>query len=763
MMVQDWLDKFAERIADNVIVSPQAAAVVAFARRHAAHVASFVEARRQNGLEIVILDIRTGAPQHPVYPIRRTERVGILFTEEEAQPFVTMLRDDFPDTEHQQLVPEGWPLAICLDDRPWAEARLTWTPAELIQRIVSWFWRAARGELHDARQPVDPIFMGSQLSFIVARSILTAGGIQNLIAEHDAEFPNILRVSRAAEAGTIMRGMEPLCIAGYAIEPTRMKRLKYAPTNFGSLADMLSQRGIDLFDDLRRQLDGWIAEGECAAWRLNARFAVIVEMPIVSPRGEQQDGVDLRAFLTARSAGDIAVALGIAQKADPQLSKVGYVKTIGHAAIDSTAAAAIETQTAEVHLEFERDLATRLSGRTIPDDRKAVLAGAGAMGSHLADSLAREGRFRWTVIDDDRLFPHNLARHIAHKERVTKPKARILADYLNATLSDPGQIAEAIPANVLATGEDGTAVEKALVDADLIIDVTASVFAERALSDHPARARRVSAFFNPSGEAAVLLAEPAGRALTLRDLEAQYYGQILRSERLTQHLGKPAETVAYTGACRAITNRIPQSRAAILSGLAAAGLSKAVDSDDGAIAIWSLAQNGEVACDAAVPEPVWRYTALHWTITVDTGLVERVRAMRDARLPAETGGVLFGLVDIPARSIHLVDAAPAPPDSIEEPEGFVRGVEGVDENMESVRRRTAGQVRYVGEWHSHPPRLSARPSAIDALQIDWLAALMGMDSIPALMVIAADNELAVIFANERAAPQAQEEAARPAA
>lgn len=111
------MNRFAERIADDAFVSPQAAAVVAFARRHAANVATFVEARRQTGLEIVILDVRTGAPQHPVYLIRRTERVGILFSEDEAQPFVTLLRDDFPDTEHQQLVPEGWPLAICLDDR----------------------------------------------------------------------------------------------------------------------------------------------------------------------------------------------------------------------------------------------------------------------------------------------------------------------------------------------------------------------------------------------------------------------------------------------------------------------------------------------------------------------------------------------------------------------------------------------------------------------------------------------------------------------
>ena len=72
--------------------------------------------------------------------------------------------------------------------------------------------------------------------------------------------------------------------------------------------------------------------------------------------------------------------------------------------------------------------------------------------------------------------------------------------------------------------------------------------------------------------------------------------------------------------------------------------------------------------------------------------------------------------------------------------------------MLDVRQRTAGQVRYVGEWHSHPPHMSSRPSVVDALQLDWIAALMGMDSMPALMVIAADRELAVIFASEPATP-----------
>ena len=754
MTVEAFLASFDTQVCETALRNPQAATLVKFVNRYAETVATFVEAWKRGEQELVVLDFRTGKPQAPVYPILRTERVGILFAGEGATPLVLLLRDNFPDTEHQLLVPESYPAIICIDDRPWGEALLTWTPAELIERILAWFRRAALGELHDARQPLDSVFLGSPLSFIIARSLLTTNTSEDLVAQHDPAHPTILRIKRMAEIDTITNDLEPICFAAYRVQPERMQRLKNTPVTLGQMAGMLNDRGINLYADLTARFSKWLDEGEAAAWRVNARFAVIVEMPIVSPHGEQQVGLDVRAFLSKQPAGDIAVALGVALKTEDndQSSKVGYVKIIGQHAIDPQAFDVISVQTLEVHLEFERDLATRLAGRSTPDTRKVVLVGAGAIGSHLADCLVREGRFHWTIIDDDRLLPHNLARHVACNDQVSRHKAEILANYLNSTLADEFAVAQPLVANILECGKQ----DVALAEADLIIDATASVLAARFLSDHKARARRISTFFNPSGEAVVLLAEPAGRALTLRDLEAQYLGLVLRTGRLTDHLGNLAETVAYTGACRAITNRITQSRVSILAGLAAAGVGNTADRTEAVIAIWTLTSNGDVTLDSVPTELMSHYRANGWKITMDAGLVARIHAMRESRLPSETGGMLFGLVDIPEKSIHLVDASEAPPDSKECPDGFVRGMQGVEELMEEVHRKTAGQVRYVGEWHSHPPQASARPSSVDDSQIDWLAALMGMDSMPALMLIAADKQIAVIFAHEHARPMTSE-------
>src|SRR5208283_2090454 len=222
-------------------------------------------------------------------------------------------------------------------------------------------------------------------------------------------------------------------------------------------------------------------------------------------------------------------------------------------------------------------------------------------------------RFSWTVIDGDRLLPHNLARHVARGDRMRQLKANILADHINSLFGDLTR-STPISASLFADGEQGAAIDTSLREADLIIDASASVVVPRYLSDHAAQGRRASVFFNPA---------------------------------------------AYAAAA--------------------------------AIIIWTIAPNGEVTVDTTAPEPVMRFQVDAWQIAIDAGLVERIRKMRAGRVPCETGGILLGLVDIPAQRIHLVDASPAPPDSVEQPGSFVRGVVGVPELIDSVRRRTADQ------------------------------------------------------------------------
>ncbi|OAZ91390.1 ThiF family adenylyltransferase [Halomonas sp. G11] len=750
MDIDTWLKESGESVAATCLTYPAAQALVSYVDRYAGHLATVVEGRRGAGHELVVLDFQTGRPQKSVHPIKRVERIGVCFTHDAGMPLVFMLRADFPDTEHQQLTPEGIPRAICIDDRPWAEARLAWTTAELAERILSWFRRAGRGELHNAHQPLDPLLFGSPLSFIISRDALHHAAELDLVALHEADQGQILRVRPAKPGERPNEHVEPICLIAYSIPPENMRRLQFAPETLGSLADMLEHRGIDLFKDLRTRLSEWILQAEEIPWRVLSRFAVIVEMPVIAPDGSPQNGIDLRAFVTNQSVGDIAVALGIALKAErsDEVSKVGYTSAVVPGPEETDTLRAITAQSAEIHYEFDRRLATQLSGRHNTDERKAVMVGAGAIGSHVAECLGREGRFSWTVIDDDRLLPHNIARHTGRDCDVTKSKAELVAAQLESTIHhESGQVARGLAADVMTAGDCREEIDRTLGNADIIIDATASVLAARYLSDHSTSARRASAFFNPSGESAVLLAEQEGRTVTLRDLEAQYLGLVARDDRLAGHLAAGDGTYAYTGACRAITNLIPESRVMALSGLVSGGLGRAADQGEGAIRIWSMSESGAVAFIESEPEPVKRFKAGDWTIAIDHGLIERIQVMRGGHLPSETGGVLSGVVDIPAQCIHLVNAAPAPPDSKGSATGFVRGTSGVQEHLERISKRTRGQVRYIGEWHSHPPGSGSAPSPTDLVQMDWLATVFDMDTLPALMLIAGEHDISIILAN----------------
>ncbi|MGP0089727.1 MAG: ThiF family adenylyltransferase [Xanthobacteraceae bacterium] len=748
MTLHPWSAGWGEEIGIEDLASPTAVAFVEYVDRFAKHLVMWKGARRRNdGLELVCFDLATDVPQAPHVPIEKQEPVGIIFRLEGSVPSVLALREDFPDTEHQQWVPEDVPCALCIDDRPWVEARATWTAAELLERITLWFHRAARGELHGAHQPLDPFFGVSQYNFVFPRSVLEDATSAELAFFSSAADPtNFVAVPLDRWGQSNPNNALRFTTVAYRVAAEKMTRLRKAPPTLLSLVRELAKRDVDLVTDLRSRMNGWYGAKQSDAARLASLVAIIIEFPIMTPAGEPTGVADTRAFIPARTLGELGVAIGSFFVAPPsQGSQSGYAPNISPPAVDEAGLKAIALEMATVHIEFDQARAAELAGLPESDKRKVVLVGAGAIGSQTSMILAREGRFQWTVVDNDRLLPHNLARHSSHFGHLGQPKAPVLAaqiNYLRPPSTHPAS--KSIVCDVLSPGEHQSELDEALGSADIIIDATASVAAARFLSDGAAAARRASTFFNPAGEAVVTLVEPADRSLTLRDLEAQYYRAVLRRADLEKHLSATGERFAYTGACRALTNRIPQSKAALLSSLAAAALAQMLNTPEGAAGIWTIGADGAVA--AARPEvaPITRTQLRDWSVTIDEGLKEEILAIRAKSLPAETGGVLLGVVDAAARSIHIVDALTAPPDSIEEEQGFERGVSGLEHAIRAAMVRTMDQVRYVGEWHSHPRRISTSPSVIDLTQIVWLASVLAMENRPAVMLIAGDSGINIL-------------------
>ncbi|AGT07395.1 hypothetical protein JCM7686_0284 [Paracoccus aminophilus JCM 7686] len=657
------------------------------------------------------------------------------------QPAVLALRPDFPETMHQNWTPDGMPRALCVDDRPWAEAQLTFTPAEFMRRVQLWLAKAARGELHDTAQPLEPLFFHNPAKIILpTAALIQANNPAELVGHMRSEHATII-VTEIVKHGDNKN--EPMfAVIPLRAAPQGMRRLQHAPQALDALAQQLHACGIDLVTELRKRVIEWAGVDSAAVRRLQARIALVIAFPVASHDGRHVD--DLRAFITHDTAGDLGIALGALARNESNVgSGSGYVRMVGAATDTIIPNLAIEP--ADVHLDFDRAAGATISGQTQPDTRRCVLIGAGSLGSQVAINLAREGRFQWTIIDDDHLMPHNLARHALYPIDVGRPKVDGLAHRIHALIDDPVTVLEADflhPPIELAAN-----LEEAIANADVIIDASASVAVSRRLADLPhTGARRLSVFFNPAGTAVILLAEGHDCGLTLHDLEAQYHSLIQANPELAHHL-QAESGVRYSGSCRAATNRIPASRAAQMSAIASQAIVDALSGDDAAVRVWTLANDHSVSLTEAPALPIQKIMFGSWTVTYDEGFAGQVAALRTECLPHETGGVLLGITDTGRRSIHIVSALPAPRDSSGSVTAFERGVSGLAAAVKEATERSLHQIRYVGEWHSHPRGSSTRPSSTDIQQLCWLTDELESEGVPALMAIAGDcGQLSVMLA-----------------
>ena len=577
------------------------------------------------------------------------------------------------------------PCSLCIDDRPWREARLSATGFDILRRIQVWLSKTARGELHDVAQPPEPLFFRSTLKLILPSSLLVG-------AEEPIELVGFIRddndaliLTREAQDSAVA---PVLLVLGFHARPQGITRLRHAPRTLEALAAELKSCGIELYKELKHRLKTWAGLDESDVRRLTTRLAIVVTFPVEGAR--QRKANEIRAFISSETAGDIGVALGVLHANE---SEVGdhraYMVAIP---AGPRADKDLLVEPAEVHFQLSRDLAALVSGRAGPDLRRATLVGAGSLGSQFSLNLAREGAFVWTVVDCDELLPHNLVRHALFAEDVGARKASALAFRLGSLVSEP---VVAIECDVLRpTGDACTKLDAAFRDSRVIFDASASVAVSRHLCDLSGTdARRVCVFFTPSGNSVVLLVEDIERSITLRDLEAQYFRLVLSEPHLAGHLEIEEGGVRISGSCRALTNRISASNSALLSALAARGAVHDLGLDSAAISIWTLKGEGEVQRVRRSGCPVSRVATGEWSIVYDEGLVQEVSELRARRLPRETGGVLLGIADMAARSVHMVHALSEPEDSRGSETEFERGIVDLSGEVSRAGSATMYQVR----------------------------------------------------------------------
>jgi integrative and conjugative element protein (TIGR02256 family) len=742
-MQQSFFEAPGEIVSSSQLQLPKAKGLALALETGSVEYAHLVECRKTSkNEEVVLFDVDVEVPQHKVHQIHPRERIAVTFgVTDRVMPKTEALRRDFPQVPHLNLHRQEFPRDLCLYAERYEEIRRRWTAARFVKRVREWLASTAKGELHQPDQPLEPVLL-DYIGHIVIPSDLRSPNqtperlyvIEPRFAVADEDKPFLL-----AQREIPSENARPFVVSVHRCSPHMHGIINRYPDSLKQLADLVMPTGLSLLEELRERLKKWHYESPSIQ---ASKLLIVILFPRTRNDGGSTERIDAWTFWPLeKNIAIIGSKLGIWQVQDgrlglliqPDLSKRGG-----------------DIELAVLNTSYEPTVAmtAALNGQRDRQDLRLAAVGLGALGSQVVINLARSGFGSWTLIDDDILMPHNLARHALYRPFVGSPKADGVALVANSIIANSG-LFSALKADVLNPGKQEESLAESLQKADVILDMSASIPVARKLAcDMKVAARRISLFLAPSGDDLVLLAEDGERVATLDAIEMQYYRAVHSDGRFLKHLKTRDSQQRYGQSCRDITSILPQNLVALHAAVGAAALQEIIDQNKASIAIWRCDPVRNVLRIDVAPRPVKRQTIGDWTVITDEGLLEKLHALRKSRLPKETGGVLLGSFDTERHLIYIADSLLSPPDSKEERTQYVRGCRGLQEAVAQADQCTLGMLEYIGEWHSHPQRANTIPSKYDLQLFAWLTELMGRDGFPAVMMIIGDASRHSCFVGE---------------
>jgi hypothetical protein len=698
---------------------------------------SFLECKRKSDTkeEILIFEIEVELDQSRFYDIRNKERIAVVFDpKDKRKPDVLALRQDFPQTPHQNLTLQEYPRSLCLFDEEYEDMKLYWTPTFLLNQVRNWLIKTAKGNLHEEDQPLEPFLIDSPFFLVIPEDMISDGFIkvpQLSLLHHKSRTFIIVSDKRNSEKITHLAVKISTPLVEHGI-------INFIPETLEQLHNLLySKTGMGLLNFLRNQLKKWQIEKPIDHF-LDCHLVILLNLPKKRYKDSTCETIEKKAFLLPHKITEIGKDIGIWGQ---------YEGHVGISLADDITKTGTEIKICPLNILYHlsRDSASMMSGASQRENKKIVAVGVGALGSQISLNLTRSGFGEWTLIDKDFLLPHNLSKH-ALTNFIGYPKSDSLAYILNNIINgDP--IAKSIVADVINPGEKNDELMKVFEESDIILDMSVSISVERHIArDIKSKARRISIFLNPSGTDSVLLVEDMHRATTLDFLEMQYYRYLINDERLENHLQSNVKRYRYSSSCRDVSNLICQDLVALHAANCCRSLRKIVNEEKGNIIIFQTnSDNFIVNYHYFEPEIMIEQQLGEWLICTDNCFINKISNARVERLPNETGGVLIGAFDMSRKIVYIVDVIPSPPDSKEWPTLYIRGCKDLPEKMQRIRKITDGKLGYVGEWHSHPVGCLPIPSQDDKKAFVWICDNVKLDGFPGVMLIIGDDRNYRVF------------------
>jgi hypothetical protein len=374
-----------------------------------------------------------------------------------------------------------------------------------------------------------------------------------------------------------------------------------------------------------------------------------------------------------------------------------------------------------------------------------ALLGHGALGSAIHDNLARSGMDDVLVWDKDRIHPHNLTRHSARTKDIYSNKADLAKRLTDEIWHDEGR-SLAVTEDIAATAVDDL---KAKVGDRLIVDATADEQVRLRMDELRGSSDDTiirTEMFNEGRLGMTFVSPPGGPTMSdmmlatiaLAPDDAHVAAWLNFEDR--HPLGP--DPLLYGFGCTSMTVHLPKHAVEQHASVACTAI--LADRSEGGILLNPLDERLRPAGTRWIPmEP---FTVLRaasaddWQIRVSPSAITAMTTEREAALPAETGGYLYGSWDPTRRIITIIHASSLPPDSVASESRLELGEAGGILIERRLTRLTRGRVYLCGTWHSHPDG-SAHMSGRDDRAMTAHAQKEAPELRPTLMVIVAQGDI----------------------
>jgi len=697
----------------------------------------------------VILD------EEPVRLLYRTEgSVGRL------APKAQSLRPDFPkDLPHlNPTPPEGLP-DLCLARAGLQAIYERSGVGGVVRRLCKWLRDAKTGSLLAQGWELVPRF-SSRRPII---GLLHAAAFQELAASQGEKMGHAAGVTRVERIGAnIQMALFPQSLS--ATEPAGRSALKAALLDLDRALHDQGMRQLPwvfawaahskpinapLFGDWQSLAE--IREGMEAVGLAAEIDCAVTEVILL---GECPDTFeDKRAFALLlgvwRPAPIDPAVYGLSADTDARALEIRTYQISYRPEVNPVASPELTEATEVMPMSFPNpDLLRFVSN--VRNGASVCLFGYGALGSEIGTILLRAGIQEIGVVDNDVLLPHNLARHESIGRGSGENKATLLAGLAKKIgILDFCEV-DGRDRDILDFDEKE--LTSLLQGREVLIDATASESVRIHLSTtkYPEELRVIRVEIFNYGRLGVQFVSGLSGNPSLLDL---YY---------TLCLHAPENDAIYSWICAEESADIAFDELVIGFGCSSVTvrLPKYVISQHVTAFCPSIFASIEGAAESGVGiNPLtrkytpsgWQWFPVSsfvefddartngWKVRISQDAYERINKERIIRFPNETGGYLYGGLDLISKQLSVTWASLEPPRTVGHRGRLELGRAGTTDEEDWLIRRCRGKLAVIGTWHSHPTG-SAAMSQRDADTVSGFARDNFGAGLPTLLVITSPDD-----------------------